>query len=79
MPYGNDVASLAAKACAGGHELLLQAPMEAADDGDRDSDTQTLLTSLAPEQNIDRLYRAMARLQGYVGIINAQGARFYGN
>jgi polysaccharide deacetylase 2 family uncharacterized protein YibQ len=67
IPYGNDAAALAAKGRAG---------MEAVDDSDRDSDTQTLLTSLAPEQNIDRLYRAMARLQGYVGIINAQGARF---
>jgi uncharacterized protein len=76
MPYGNEAATLAAKARASGHELLLQVPMDAADDGDRVSDTQTLLTSLAPEQNIDRLHRAMARLQGYVGIINAQGARF---
>jgi polysaccharide deacetylase 2 family uncharacterized protein YibQ len=76
MPNGNDAAALGAKARAGGHELLLQVPMEAADDADHDSDAQTLLTSLSPEQNIDRLYRAMARLQGYVGIINAQGARF---
>jgi hypothetical protein len=28
--------------------------METAGDGDRNSDPQTLLTSLAPEQNIDR-------------------------
>jgi polysaccharide deacetylase 2 family uncharacterized protein YibQ len=75
-PNGNDAAALAAKARAGGHELLLQVPMEGADDSDLNSDPQTLLTSLAPEQNIDRLYRTMARLQGYVGIINAQGARF---
>jgi uncharacterized protein len=76
VPNANDAAALAAKARAGGHELLLQVPMEAADGGDHDPDSQTLLTSLAPEQNIDRLYRAMARLQGYVGLINAQGARF---
>lgn len=76
MPNANDAAALAAKARAGGHELLLQVPMGAADDGDHDSDPQPLLTSLAPEQNIDRLHRAMARLQGYVGIVNVQGARF---
>jgi uncharacterized protein len=76
VPNADDVAALAAKARAGGHELLLQVSIEAADVGDRDSDPQPLLTSLAPEQNIDRLHRAMARLQGYVGIVNAQGARF---
>ena len=76
VPNANDAAALAAKARAGGHELLLQVPMEAADDGDHDPDPQPLLTSLTPEQNIDRLHRAMARLQGYVGIINARGARF---
>jgi uncharacterized protein len=76
MPNGNDAAALGAKARAGGHELLLQVPMEAADDADHDPDAPTLLTSLPPEQNIDRLHRAMARLQGYVGIINVQGARF---
>jgi uncharacterized protein len=76
MPNGNDVASIAAKARGGGHELLLQVPMEASDNGDHDSGSQTLLTSLTPEQNIDRFYRLMSRLQGYVGIINAMGARF---
>ena len=75
-PGGNDVASIAAKARGSGHELLLQVPMEASDNGDHDPGPQTLLTSLTPEQNIDRLYRLMSRLQGYVGIINAMGARF---
>ena len=75
-PNGTDVAAIAAKARGGGHELLLQVPMEAADAGDRDTGPQTLLTSLTPEQNIDRLYRLMSRLQGYVGIINVMGARF---
>jgi len=41
-----------------------------------DPDPQTLLTSLAPEQNIDRLHRLMSQLQGYVGLVNAMGARF---
>jgi len=75
MP-GNDAAPLAVRARAGGHELLLQVPMEAADNAGQDPNPQALLTSLAPEQNIDRLYRLMSQLQGYVGIINAMGARF---
>jgi len=76
MPYGGDVAALAARARAQGHEVLLQVPMEPFDYPDNDPGPQTLLTSLAPQQNIDRLYWVMSRFQGYVGIINAMGARF---
>jgi len=35
-----------------------------------------LLTSLAPQQNTDRLYWLLSRFQGYVGVTNAMGARF---
>jgi uncharacterized protein len=76
MPYGSDVATLAARARAKGHEVLLQVPMEPFDYPDNDPGPQTLLTSLTPQQNIDRLYWLMARFQGYVGIANAMGARF---
>ena len=76
MPYGSDVAALAARARARGHEILLQAPMEPFDYPDNDPGPQTLLTSLTPQQNIDRLYWLMSRLRGYVGIANAMGARF---
>jgi len=43
---------------------------------DNDPGPQTLLTTLAPEQNIDRLYWHLSRLQGYAGIANFMGARF---
>ena len=76
MPYGGDVAALAARARAQGHEVLLQVPMEPFDYPGNDPGPQTLLTSLAPQQNIDRLYWLMSRFQGYVGIANAMGARF---
>jgi polysaccharide deacetylase 2 family uncharacterized protein YibQ len=76
MPYGGDVAALAARARARGHETLLQVPMEPFDYPDNDPGPQTLLTSLTPQQNIDRLYWLMSRFQGYVGIANAMGARF---
>jgi uncharacterized protein len=76
MPYGSDVAALAARARARGHEILLQVPMEPFDYPDNDPGPQTLLTSLTPSQNIDRLYWLMSRFQGYVGIANAMGARF---
>jgi uncharacterized protein len=75
MPYGSD-AALVARARARGHEILLQVPMEPFSYPDNDSGPQTLLTSLAPQQNLDRLHWVMSRFQGYVGVIDMMGARF---
>jgi polysaccharide deacetylase 2 family uncharacterized protein YibQ len=75
-PYGSHLGELAARARSGGHELLLQVPMEPFDYPDNDPGPQTLLTSLDAGANIDRLQWAMSRLAGYVGIANLMGARF---
>jgi uncharacterized protein len=75
-PYGADLDRLAARAREGGHELLLQVPMEPFDYPDNDPGPQTLLTSIGAGQNIERLHWLMSRLQGYVGIINYMGGRF---
>jgi polysaccharide deacetylase 2 family uncharacterized protein YibQ len=75
-PYGGDLAGFVARARAAGHELLLQLPMEPFDYPDNDPGPQTLLTSLTPAQNLDRLHWHMSRFQGYVGIANYMGARF---
>src|SRR5579863_217170 len=75
VPYGSD-AGLAGRARAAGHEILLEVPMEPFDYPDNDPGPQTLLTSLAPQQNVDRLHWLMARFQGYVGLISMMGARF---
>jgi uncharacterized protein len=76
VPYGSDVAVQVARARGAGHEILLQVPMEPFDYPDNDPGPQTLLTTLTPEQNLDRLYWLMSRFQGYVGLSNAMGARF---
>jgi polysaccharide deacetylase 2 family uncharacterized protein YibQ len=76
VPYASDVDRLATRARGEGHEILLQLPMEPFDFPDNDPGPQTLLTSLAPEQNIDRVHWLMSRFQGYVGIVNYMGARF---
>ncbi len=76
MPYGADIDRIAARARGDGHEILLQVPMEPFGYPDNDPGPQTLLTSLTPEQNLDRLYWLMSRFQGYVGLSEAQGARF---
>jgi polysaccharide deacetylase 2 family uncharacterized protein YibQ len=75
-PYGADPTKLAERARAQRHEILLQIPMEPFDYPDNDPGPQTLLTSLPPEQNIDRLYWHLSRFQGYAGIANFMGARF---
>jgi polysaccharide deacetylase 2 family uncharacterized protein YibQ len=78
-PYGTDLDRIASRARGEGHELLLQLPMEPFDYPDNDPGPQTLLTSLAPEQNIDRMHWLMSRFQGYVGVANYMGARFTAN
>ena len=75
-PYGSGVAALATRARTAGHEILLQVPMEPFDYPDNDPGPQTLLTTLTPQQNIDRMYTVMGNIQGYVGIANTMGARF---
>jgi uncharacterized protein len=76
MPYGADVGHMAARARGEGHEILLEVPMEPFGYPDNDSGPQTLLTSLTPEQNVERLHWLMGRFEGYVGIAGAMGARF---
>jgi len=75
-PYGADPEKLAERARAQKHELLLQLPMEPFEYPDNDPGPQTLLTSLPGEQNLDRLYWHLSRIQGFVGVTNFMGARF---
>ncbi|MBN8958060.1 MAG: divergent polysaccharide deacetylase family protein [Rhizobiales bacterium] len=78
-PYGADLERWVARARGEGHEVLLQVPMEPFDYPENDPGPQTLLTSLPPEQNINRLHWFMARFGGYVGLANYMGARFVMN
>jgi polysaccharide deacetylase 2 family uncharacterized protein YibQ len=75
-PYGADPGKLAERARAQHHEIFLQIPMEPYDFPDNDPGPQTLLTSLTADQNTDRLYWHLSRMQGYAGIANFMGARF---
>ena len=75
-PYGADPGKLAERARAQRHEILLQIPMEPYDYPDNDPGPQTRLATLWPEENLDRLFWHLGRLQGYAGIANFMGARF---
>jgi uncharacterized protein len=74
-PGGTDLERLAGKARTLGHELLLQVPMEPLEQPADGNSPQALLTSLSPDQNIERLHWLMSRFQGYVGVANQMGGR----
>jgi polysaccharide deacetylase 2 family uncharacterized protein YibQ len=78
-PYGGELSRWAARARGTGHEIVLQLPMEPFDYPDNDPGPQTLLSSLTPAQNLDRLHWMLSRMQGYVGVSNYMGARFTSN
>ncbi|MGE0417962.1 MAG: divergent polysaccharide deacetylase family protein [Acetobacteraceae bacterium] len=81
-PYAVHLDKILSAARLAGHEYLLSLPMEPTEFPLNDPGQQALLTSLPPEQNLDRLYWAMSRLAGYVGATNAlatmRGERFSG-
>jgi hypothetical protein len=79
VPYGDELKQSVARARSDGHEALLQVPMEPFDHPEDDAGPQSLLVSLASEQNIDRLHWSMSRFHGYVGITSYMGARFTAN
>lgn len=75
-PYAADVGEMMAEARKGGHEVLLQAPMEPFAYPQNDPGPQTLLTSLPAAANLERLRWALGRSTGYVGVAPLAGARF---
>jgi hypothetical protein len=75
-PYGKSLDRTVSAARAGGHEVLLQVPLEPFDYPDSDPGPETLLTGQAPRENLDKLFTVMAKFGGYVGLINHMGARF---
>jgi polysaccharide deacetylase 2 family uncharacterized protein YibQ len=75
-PYAESLESWINLARAAGHEALLGLPMEPANFPVRDPGPRTLLTSLSPRQNIERMDWVLSRVSGYVGVTNNMGSRF---
>jgi polysaccharide deacetylase 2 family uncharacterized protein YibQ len=75
-PYGKDLITLVDQARDGGHEILLQTPMEPLTFPLDDPGPHTLLTSLPAKANIERLEWVMSRFSGYTGIVSHMGSRF---
>ena len=75
-PYGKGLERSVQSARTGGHEVLLEVPLEPFDYPDNDPGPDTLLTGQAPRDNLNKLFRVMSRFSGYVGLLNNMGARF---
>jgi uncharacterized protein len=74
-PYGEKLQEQVNRARAGGHEVLLQVPMEPVDFPRSNPGPRTLLSEAKPEENLEALRWHMSRFAGYSGITNYMGAR----
>ncbi|HEX3969758.1 MAG TPA: divergent polysaccharide deacetylase family protein [Stellaceae bacterium] len=75
-PYASNVKDSVANARNLGHEAMLGLPLEPLDYPRQDPGPLTLLTSLDPTQNGDRLAKLMGKATGYVGFVAIMGSRF---
>ncbi|MEM7214688.1 MAG: divergent polysaccharide deacetylase family protein [Pseudomonadota bacterium] len=72
-PYGNSLARWMQEARKGGHELLLQIPMEPIDYPQNNPGAHTLKASADFEENLANLHWSMSRITNYVGVTNYLG------
>jgi polysaccharide deacetylase 2 family uncharacterized protein YibQ len=74
-PYGEKLQAQVNRARAGGHEIMLQVPMEPVGYPGANPGPKTLLSDATAEQNLAALRWHMSRFAGYSGITNYMGAR----
>jgi polysaccharide deacetylase 2 family uncharacterized protein YibQ len=60
----------------GGHEILLQLPLEPFDYPDNNPGRLTLVSTDPEATNLKRLHEAMGRMTNYTGVMNYLGGRF---
>jgi polysaccharide deacetylase 2 family uncharacterized protein YibQ len=77
-PYAPDLPVLVERARRAGHEVLLDLPMEHADDPASDRGPHALLANNSPDENLQRLNWLLARAPGYIAVAGG-GARFAGS
>lgn len=75
LPYAAESARLASEAREKGHEIIVQLPLEPADYPASNPGPETLLTSLAPEENAARLQSVLKRFDGHTGVTNFMGGK----
>ena len=72
-PYGNSLTRWMQEARKGGHELLLQVPMEPIDFPQNNPGPHTLKAAADLEENLANLHWSMSRFTNYVGVTNYLG------
>lgn len=75
-PYGQRLDYWTARARAEGHETLVLVPMEPTNYPANDPGPETLLTTLSPPENRERLNWSLSRFTGYTGVLSLFGSRY---
>ncbi|GLQ39460.1 hypothetical protein GCM10007908_30800 [Rhizobium albus] len=73
---GNSLTRWMQDARRGGHEILLQIPLEPFDYPSVDPGANTLTVEAPLESNIEALHKSLARMTNYTGVMNYMGGRF---
>lgn len=74
-PYGDDLQAQVNKARAGGHEIMLQVPMEPMGYPANNPGPKTLMSDAPADENLQSLRWLMSRFAGYSGVTNYMGGR----
>jgi uncharacterized protein len=75
-PYGSDLQKTVNRARSGGHEVMLQLPMEPFGFPEVNPGPHTLLVNASPDVSGASLSWLLSRFSGYTGVVNYLGARF---
>jgi len=76
VPYGEDLTDWTRRARQGGHEVLIQIPLEPKNYPENNPGPHTLLTSLSIDENLERLDWLLDRFEGVTGVSNYLGGKF---
>ncbi|MER8577392.1 divergent polysaccharide deacetylase family protein [Mesorhizobium sp. M1423] len=75
-PQGNSIGRWMQVARQGGHEIIMQVPLEPFDYPNVNPGRNTLTVAAAPDENLKNLRWALSRTTNYTGVMNYMGARF---
>ncbi|BCH14160.1 MAG: divergent polysaccharide deacetylase family protein [Mesorhizobium sp.] len=75
-PQGNSIGRWMQAARQGGHEIVMQVPLEPFDYPNVNPGRNTLTVVATPDENLENLRWALSRTTNYTGVMNYMGARF---
>ncbi|CDX25363.1 conserved hypothetical protein [Mesorhizobium sp. ORS 3324] len=75
-PQGNSIDRWMKAARQGGHEIVMQIPLEPFDYPNINPGRNTLTVAASPDENLKSLHWALSRTTNYTGVMNYMGARF---